>query len=126
MTQVKFYRVETLPEVGEVGSLYFVYKGASPKFYVCTTNGFEQYSDLFSRNFSTLQVDAIAHAGDGVVYFTPDTCEIIKDGVKYGGTHSEDYATKQWVEDQNYLTEHQDISGKVDVADFEEATLTLT
>ena len=122
MTQVKFYRVETLPEVGEVGSLYFVYKGASPKFYVCTTNGFEQYSDLFSRNFSTLQVDAIANAGDGVVYFTPDTCEIIKDGIKYGGTHSEDYATKQWVEEQNYLTEHQDISGKVDVADFEEAT----
>lgn len=25
MTQVKFYRVENLPEVGEVGSLYFVY-----------------------------------------------------------------------------------------------------
>jgi hypothetical protein len=24
MTQVKFYRVETLPEAGEVGSLYFV------------------------------------------------------------------------------------------------------
>jgi hypothetical protein len=54
MTQVKFYRVATLAEVGEIGSLYFVYKGASPKFYVCTTNGFEQYSDLFSRNFSTL------------------------------------------------------------------------
>ena len=32
------------------------------------------------------------------------------------------YATEQWVEEQNYLTEHQDISGKVDVADFEEAT----
>jgi hypothetical protein len=24
MAQVKFYRVETLPETGEVGSLYFV------------------------------------------------------------------------------------------------------
>lgn len=33
------------------------------------------------------------------------------------------YATEQWVEEQNYLTEHQDVSNKVDVADFEEATL---
>lgn len=41
MTQVKFYRVEALPETGEVGSLYFVYNGASPKLYVCTANGFE-------------------------------------------------------------------------------------
>jgi hypothetical protein len=53
MAQLKFYRVEALPETGEVGSLYFVYKGTSPKFYVCTSTGFEQYSDLFSRNFST-------------------------------------------------------------------------
>ena len=29
----------------------------------------------------------------------------------------DDYATTQWVEDQNYLTEHQDISGKQDVID---------
>lgn len=119
MTQVKFYRVETLPEVGEVGSLYFVYKGASPKFYVCTANGFEQYSDLFSRNFSTLQVDAIANAGDGVVYFTPDTHQIIKDGVKYGADLT-GYATEQWVENKGYLTEHQDVSGKVNTSDFEE------
>ena len=52
------------------------------------------------------------------------------------------YATEQWVTDKGYLTdipnyyiteteldakgylsEHQDISGKVDIADFEEATL---
>jgi hypothetical protein len=32
------------------------------------------------------------------------------------------YATEQWVENKGYLTEHQDVSGKVDVADFEEAT----
>ena len=43
MTQVKFYRVETLPEVGEVGSLYFVY-GITQKFYVYTNEGFELYS----------------------------------------------------------------------------------
>lgn len=41
MTQVKFYRVETLPETGEVGSLYFVYSGVNPKLYVYTTGGFE-------------------------------------------------------------------------------------
>ena len=32
------------------------------------------------------------------------------------GEISSDYATKQWVEDQGYLTEHQDISGKMDVS----------
>lgn len=32
------------------------------------------------------------------------------------------YATEQWVEEQNYLKEHQDISNKVDIAEFEEAT----
>lgn len=31
------------------------------------------------------------------------------------------YATESLVENKGYLTEHQDISGKVDVADFEEA-----
>lgn len=85
MAQVKFYRVQSLPEQGEVGSLYFVYSGVNPKLYVYTTEGFEQYSDLFNRDFSTLSVDAIANAGDGVTYFTPDTHQIIKDGVNYGG-----------------------------------------
>ena len=123
MTQVKFYRVENLPEVGEVGSLYFVHKGEGPKLYVSTSDGFEQYSDLFDRDFSTLSVDALANAGDGVVYFTPDTHQIIKDGVVYGYDDLTGYATEQWVENKGYLTEHQDISGKVDVTDFEEATL---
>lgn len=86
MTQVKFYRVETLPEIGEVGSLYFVHSGVNTKLYVYTTGGFEQYSDLFNRDFQTLSIDAFANAGDGVTYFTPDTHEIIKDGVNYGGS----------------------------------------
>lgn len=126
MTPLKFYRVQSLPEQGEIGSLYFVYSGANPKLYVYTTEGFEQYSDLFNRDFSTLSVDAVANAGDGVVYFTPDTHQIIKDGVKYGTGSETDltgYATESWVEAKGYLTEHQDISGKVNVADFEEATL---
>lgn len=72
-TQLKFYRVQSLPEQGEIGSLYFVYSGVNQKLYVYTADGFEQYSDLFYRDFSTLSVDALANAGDGVVYFTPDT-----------------------------------------------------
>lgn len=51
MTQVKFYRVETLPEVGEVGSLYFVYGsgGVQSLLYICVGNGlFELYTpDLY-------------------------------------------------------------------------------
>jgi hypothetical protein len=48
MAQVKFYRVDTLPETGEVGSLYFVHKDESPKLYVSTSEGFEQYSEIYS------------------------------------------------------------------------------
>lgn len=31
MNQVKFYRVETLPETGEIGGIYFVYGGDVPR-----------------------------------------------------------------------------------------------
>lgn len=122
-TKLKFFRVQSLPEQGEIGSLYFVYSGVNPKLYVYTADGFEQYSDLFDRDFSTLSVDALANAGDGVVYFTPDTHQIIKDGVVYGYEDLTGYVTEQWIENKGYLTEHQDISGKVDVSAFEEATL---
>jgi hypothetical protein len=51
MAQVKFYRVETLPEVGEVGSLYFVYGsgGVQSLLYICVGTGlFELYTpDLY-------------------------------------------------------------------------------
>ena len=51
MTQVKFYRVETLPETGEVGSLYFVYGsgGVQSQLYICVGAGlFELYTpDLY-------------------------------------------------------------------------------
>lgn len=57
------------------------------------------------------------------MYFTPDTHEIIKDGFKYGTVDLTGYATEKWVEDKGYLTEHQDISGKVNVSDFEESEL---
>lgn len=52
MTRIKFYRVESLPEVGEVGSLYFVYgsEGVQSMLYLCVgTNSYELYTpDLFS------------------------------------------------------------------------------
>ena len=51
MTQVKFHRVQTLPETGEVGSLYFVYGsgGAQSLLYICVGTGlFELYTpDLY-------------------------------------------------------------------------------
>lgn len=52
MAQVKFYRVETLPETGEVGSLYFVYGsgGVQSLLYICVGTGlFELYTpDLYT------------------------------------------------------------------------------
>jgi hypothetical protein len=50
MTQIKFYRVETLPETGEVGSLYFVYGsgGVQSMLYICVGSGlFELYTPDF-------------------------------------------------------------------------------
>lgn len=43
MNPIKFYRVETLPETGEVGSLYFVHDN-NHKLYICTESGFEDYT----------------------------------------------------------------------------------
>ena len=42
--------------------------------------------EIFKRDFSTSSIDAQANSGDGVTYFTPDTHQIIKDGVNYGGS----------------------------------------
>lgn len=42
--------------------------------------------EIFKRDFSTFSIDAQANSGDGVTYFTPDTHQIIKDGVNYGGS----------------------------------------
>lgn len=35
MTPIKFYRTESLPELGEIGSFYFLH-GDSNSLYVCT------------------------------------------------------------------------------------------
>lgn len=46
MKPIKFYRVASLPEVGEVGSIYFVYSSYDQgRLYVCTNpQTFENYS----------------------------------------------------------------------------------
>lgn len=47
MEQIKFYRVTTLPEQGEVGSMYFVHEDENDlnQLYVCTAiDKFESYS----------------------------------------------------------------------------------
>lgn len=67
MTQVKFYRVETLPEVGEVGSLYFVYGsgGVQSQLYICVGVGlFELYTpDLYELEN---KIDSLEDSVSGV------------------------------------------------------------
>lgn len=67
MTQIKFYRVETLPEVGEVGSLYFVYGsgGVQSLLYICVGDGlFELYTpDLYELEN---KIDSLEDSVSGV------------------------------------------------------------
>lgn len=43
--RTKVYRVETLPEIGEVGSIYLVYGGLHPMMYLCVEETiFEPYT----------------------------------------------------------------------------------
>lgn len=45
MNKIKFYRVETLPETGKVGSLYFVTANNASELWVCTSpTSFEAYT----------------------------------------------------------------------------------
>lgn len=45
MNPIKFYRVETLPETGEVGSLYFVTTHDISGLWVCTSStSYEAYT----------------------------------------------------------------------------------
>lgn len=89
-----------------------------------------------NKNFSLSEADAL-NGEHGVVYFTTDTKKIVLNGIVYGDTKG--YATTSWIQSQNYLTEipeefitelelnskgylteHQDVSGKVNTSDFEE------
>lgn len=95
MTQVKFYRVETLPEVGEVGSLYFVYGsgGVQSLLYICVGTGlFELYTpDLYEleNKLDSLEdkVEAesqtIQHKIDNI-----DLSSVAKQGENTGATNT--------------------------------------
>jgi hypothetical protein len=45
MNSIKFYRVETLPETGEVGGVYFTSKEDNRAVYICTEGGLEKYTE---------------------------------------------------------------------------------
>lgn len=60
---------------------------------------------------------------NGLKHYHEKISEEIQTGLENVQVDLTGYATEQWVENKGYLTEHQDISGKVDIADFEEATL---
>lgn len=60
---------------------------------------------------------------NGLKHYHEKISEEIQTGLDNVQVDLTGYATESWVKEQNYLTEHQDISGKVDVVDFEEATL---
>lgn len=60
---------------------------------------------------------------DGLKQYHKKISEEVQTGLDNVQVDLTGYATESWVKKQNYLTEHQDISGKVDIEDFEEATL---
>ena len=60
---------------------------------------------------------------NGLKHYHKKISEAVKTGLDNVQVDLTGYATESWVQEQNYLTEHQDISGKVDIAYFEEATL---
>ena len=60
---------------------------------------------------------------NGLKHYHKKISEEVQTGLDNVRVDLTGYATEQWVESKGYLTEHQDISGKVDIADFEEATL---
>lgn len=100
MTQVKFYRVETLPEVGEVGSLYFVYGsgGVQSLLYICVGTGlFELYTpDLYElenkmdslENKVEAESQTIQHKIDNIKLPQIDTSTIAKQGENTEATNT--------------------------------------
>ena len=86
------------------------------------SNTLWQTEDTYVRCDKSKTLEEAVSGEADIVYFTTDTNEIVVQGKSYGSVNLNGYATEQWVEEQNYLTEHQDISNKVDVSDFEEAT----
>ncbi len=61
-TKLKFFRVQSLPEIGEIGSLYFVY--GEKAIYLCTsTTTFEFYGSDLTEFLSRLdEVEIVTSA----------------------------------------------------------------
>lgn len=58
MTRLKFYRVKSLPEIGEVGSIYFV-SGNEKGVYICVEHQtFEIYGSV-DTPITNLDIDPI-------------------------------------------------------------------
>lgn len=102
MTQVKFYRVEALPEVGEVGSLYFVYGsgGVQSLLYICVGTGlFELYTpDLYELEN---KIDALEESVSKVE--TKIDEQVAKQGENTGATNSAIYDAVKHLPDLSLL-----------------------
>lgn len=78
--------------------------------------GLIHYHSKIEKRFNSLPEVQIYTAGENIVIENNVVSAIIPE------VNLDGYATEQWVKEQNYLTEHQDISNKVDIEDFQEAT----
>jgi hypothetical protein len=57
---------------------------------------------------------------NGLKHYHKKILEGVKTDIENAQVDLTGYATEQWVENKGYLTEHQDVSGKVNTSDFEE------
>lgn len=73
---------------------------------------------------SKTEEEALSGESD-IVYFTTDSHKIVLNGSIYSMSDIVEYATKTWVQEQNYLTQHQDISHKVNTEDYNNKILEL-
>lgn len=80
MNPIKFYRVETLPESGEIGSLYFVTAHATAGLWVCTSpTSFEAYTPQQYVESETLEKTAqqgLEVQGDTLIIHDEDIATI--------------------------------------------------
>lgn len=83
----------------------------------------EKISEEIQTGLDNVQVDLTGYATESWVQEQNYLTEHQDISGKVDIEDLNGYVTQQWVEEQNYLTEHQDISNKVDISDFEEATL---
>lgn len=80
MNPIKFYRVKTLPETGEVGSLYFVTTHDTSGLWVCTgPTSFEAYTPQQYVESETLEKtvqQGLEVQGDTLIIYDEDIATI--------------------------------------------------